>query len=103
MQTRFWSKVDKSGFCWLWTASVDHDGYGRFVVDGKTCKAHRIAYTLSIGPIPDGLTIDHLCRNKRCVNPAHLEAVSQKENNHRGTSPSALNIQKTHCIRGHAF
>ncbi len=65
--------------------------------------AHRAAYELYVGPIPEGLTIDHLCRNTLCVNPAHLEAVTMRENILRGTGPSAQAARKTHCLRGHPF
>ena len=81
---RFWSKVDKNGpgGCWLWTASLNNRGYGRFGPTGqrKLVRAHRWAYEAVVGPIPDGLVIDHLCGVKRCVNPAHLEPVTNFEN-----------------------
>lgn len=92
---RFWAKVCDTGDCWLWTASLDSFGYGLFKVDRKTQKAHRWSYAYHVGPIPDGLTIDHLCRVRNCVRPDHLEAVTQKENTARA--------RKTHCIRGHEF
>lgn len=103
---RFWAKVDKDGpgGCWLWTAGRTNGGYGMFGVEGnRTVPAHRYAYELLVGPIPGGLTIDHLCRVRHCVNPAHLEAVTYAENNRRSTSPSALNSLKTHCPQGHAY
>lgn len=65
--------------------------------------AHRYAYELLVGPIPEGLHIDHLCRVRLCVNPAHLEAVTCHENNRRSTSPTAVNAKKTHCPRGHEY
>lgn len=80
---RFWSKVDRSGSCWLWTASTGR-GYGRFgiLVNGKTkiMKAHRIAYSLTNGRIPDGGEIDHRCRNRACVNAEHLRLATHKQN-----------------------
>lgn len=91
--------------CWEWTAAlVNSDGYGAFYYDGnRSGRAHRYAYQHYIGPIPEGLTIDHLCRNRKCVNPDHLEAVTNKENLRRGESPTAINARKTHCIHGHEF
>jgi hypothetical protein len=100
--TRFWSKVDSTGECWTWT-SVQRRGYGRFWLNGRYEEAHRIAFGLINGAIPEGLTLDHLCRNRSCVNPAHLEPVTMRENLMRGASPSAVNAQKTHCLRGHPF
>jgi hypothetical protein len=100
---RFWSKVDKTETCWLWTASIDGDGYGWFRLYGRLERSHRIAYELLIGPIPDGLQLDHLCRNRGCVNPDHLEPVPLIENVMRGEGPMAVNARKTHCIHGHEF
>jgi hypothetical protein len=65
--------------------------------------AHRLAYQLLVGPIPEGLVIDHLCRNPPCQNPAHMECVTHRENTLRGASPHAMNARKTHCKRGHEF
>jgi hypothetical protein len=101
---RFWSKVSGVGprnGCWLWTGRVDGFGYGHFKTRKRSLKAHRVAWTLKCGPIPPGMTLDHLCRQPRCVNPEHLQVVTNKENILRGTSPTAVNAQKTHCKRGH--
>ncbi len=86
--------------CWLWRGSIDAEGYGRI---GRNQSAHRVAYELLVGPIPQGLTIDHLCRVRHCVNPAHLEPVTMAENLRRGMSFSAQNAVKTHCNRGHPY
>lgn len=80
---RFWSKVDKSGFCWIWRGTIEVRGYGVIRIDGKIKKAHRIAYELLRGPIPNNWPLDHLCENTLCVNPFHTEAVPNGENLHR--------------------
>lgn len=98
---RFWSKVSKTDGCWLWQASVDKWGYGWFKLAGKMRRAHSVSYELVVGPVPEGLQLDHLCRNPRCVNPAHLEPVTARENSLRSSSFVALNARKTHCPRGH--
>ena len=100
---RFMSKVDRTGDCWLWLAAKDGAGYGFATVGKQRQKAHRAAYELLIGPIPEGLQLDHLCRNPPCVNPAHLEPVTGRENTLRGISPIAVNARKTRCKRGHSF
>ena len=89
--------------CWNWTNFKDKVGYGKFSFNGKSRIAHRVSYELFKGKIPQGLQIDHLCRNTSCVNPLHLEPVTSKENTMRGTSPSAKNAAKTHCKRGHEY
>lgn len=103
---RFWAKVNKTDTCWLWTGSINKRGYGRVRRGGKVGRiilAHRYAYEASIGPIPAGLVIDHVCRVKHCVNPSHLEAVPDRVNVARGIGPTAVNARKTHCKRGHEF
>lgn len=103
---RFWSHVAVSeiGGCWEWMAYCNPEGYGMFGVrKGKTVRAPRFAYEDVVGPIPVGLVLDHLCRNTLCVNPSHLEPVSQRENILRGVGLPALNARKTHCLRGHPF
>ena len=106
--TRFWSHVDKSGDCWLWTGFLDKDGYGKFSLTRrrlgirKMFYAHRWAYVEANGPIPARLQLDHLCRQPSCVNPSHIEVVTMKENLRRGKpNKGAHNAQKTHCKRGH--
>lgn len=99
-EERFWSKVNKTEECWLWTAAVDKAGYGRF----GDRYAHRYVYELKVGPVPQGLQIDHLCRVRHCVNPDHLEPVTQRENILRSPiSVAAVNARKTHCPRGHRY
>jgi hypothetical protein len=111
---RFWSHVDKTEGCWLWTGSPVGKGYGRIGISGHGVLVHRFAYELLVGPIPEGLTIDHVkangCTSKLCVKaiadefgPAHLEAVTPRENNLRGDCYSGVNARKTHCSRGHPY
>lgn len=104
-EERFWSKVDRKTpqQCWPWLASKREFGYGQFRLGETMALAHRVAYELLIGQIPDGLELDHLCRNPSCVNPAHLEPVTHRENCLRGTGSSARNARKAHCPRGHYY
>ena len=88
--------------CWHWTGQVARDGYGRMSVDGRKQMVHRLAYAVWIGPIPDGLEIDHLCMVKVCINPAHLEAVTRRENMLRQPRIGARAAQ-TECIHGHPY
>jgi hypothetical protein len=106
----FWAKVNMLGDCWVWTGrSGNQFGHGKFSwrengkIRGKT--AHRLAYELSHGvTLPDDVVVDHaVCDNPRCVNPAHLEPKSQRENVLRSSGPSAENARKTHCTHGHEF
>lgn len=95
--------VTESG-CWLWIGSVDRGGYGTFRIEkSKAVRAHRFSYEWLREPIPDGLTIDHLCRVKCCVNPWHMEPVTLRENILRSDGVSALSARKTHCDYGHPF
>ena len=102
---RFWEKADRSrgpDACWPWTAFT-FQGYGRIATSKRrSAAAHRVAYTLTVGPIPVGLQIDHLCRNHGCVNPAHMEVVTQAENVRRGIGGWNSAV-KTHCPRGHEY
>lgn len=94
--------VALAGECWLWTAASSR-GYGYLSFGGQRWRAHRFAYEHLVGPVPDGLVLDHLCRNTLCLNPAHLEPVTQRENLRRGESPVGINAQRTHCSQGHEF
>jgi len=100
---RFWIKVNKTETCWLWAAGINSLGYGKFQIGKKSCFAHRVSYELSIGPIPEGLSLDHLCRVRHCVNPAHLEPVTQRENIMRGNGIAAKEAAKTHCPKNHPY
>lgn len=102
----FWEKVDKTATCWLWTGNINHAGYGRFNYLGKRIMAHRVSYELVVGPIPEGLQIDHLCRVRNCVNPSHLEPVTNAENVRRGISVppfAVINRAKTYCPQNHPY
>ena len=111
---RFWSYVEKTEDCWVWTRGLDRHGYGQFRFEGKTRRAHRLAYEVVVGPIPEGLQLDHRCHvadecvglpcpHRRCVNPAHLLPVTHRENSLRGNGVSRANHLKTHCDYGHEF
>jgi hypothetical protein len=117
---RFLTKIDgdgpipahrpELGPCTIWTGAKTGAGYGNLWVNGQYLGAHRVAWTLFVGPVPDDLEIDHLCRNRACVKacadsngPAHLEPTTHRENDLRGTGRSARNAEKEQCLNGHPF
>lgn len=98
---RFWEKISVSADgCWNWTASLDDCGYGKYAIGGgRWRRAHRISF----GDVPEGLELDHLCRNRACCNPSHLEAVTHRTNMSRADWSNNFNRKKTHCKGGHEF
>ena len=103
---RFWPKVNKTETCWLWTGAKSSAGYGQISDRGRALYAHRLAYEWLVTPIPEGLVIDHLCRVRHCVNPDHLEPVTQAENVRRGETGAASSARaklQADCKHGHPF
>lgn len=113
-EQRFFTKLTKTDTCWLWNTCTT-DGYGYFFGDGRFQRAHRWAYKHFIGPIPEGLELDHVCHNpahcaggptcphRRCVNPLHLEVVTHRENTLRGNGVAGKYARATHCKNGHPW
>ena len=125
LEERFWQKVNKDGLngCWEWTGSLDGGGYSMMWHEGRCRRAHIVSYELAKGKVPEGLQLDHICHkpetceggisclHRRCINPDHLEAVTQEENTHRGHHRPqkfyelghAFQRAKTHCPKGHEY
>lgn len=109
LERRIMNKFTAGDDCWEWKAGRNQSGYGVIGAGGnggRPLRAHRVLYEILVGPIPAGLDIDHLCRNRGCVNPAHLEPVTRSENVRRGIAPLVTRqraAERTHCKRGHEF
>lgn len=93
--------VQVTGFCWLWTGQLTDKGYGQVRFNGKMMRAHRATYLFLVGEPPEELVTNHLCKVRNCVNPDHMEFVTQRENVMYSYSPASENARKTHCKRGH--
>lgn len=108
-EEKFWDRVSKQGSCWVWTGEINGWGYGATHVERKHRSAHRVAYEMARGPIPPGMQVDHLCGNKVCVNPDHLEPVTLQENLRRARVAGRIfdlgvfHKAKTQCPHGHAY
>jgi len=102
---RFYSKIkfNKETWCWDWVGTTLQRGYGHFSIKRKIWRSHRLSFAIHKGELIEGLTLDHLCRNRACCNPEHLEQVTSKVNILRGESVSAKNAKKTHCPQGHEY
>ena len=113
MKRNLWKKIERrenphpefiDGDCWEWTGTKANRGYGSIHHNGRDgYLPHRLSYELLVGPIPDGLVLDHLCKNRCCVRPSHLEPVTNRVNILRGEGIAAQNFFKTHCLKGHPF
>lgn len=100
VQSYLWAKVDMTEYCWNWTGGKDRKGYGRFHVRAQEIMAHRASYLLEVGPIPDGMLLDHSCRNKSCVRPTHLRPATSKQN---GENLDGVSTNNTSGYRGVFF
>lgn len=99
---RLMRRVRRSDGCWEWQGNLGIGGrYGSIKDEGRDRPVHRVAYEALVGVVPDGMELDHLCRNTRCVRPDHLEPVSHRENVRRGDGWAGVNARKSLCLRGH--
>jgi len=104
LNERLWSgAIEDEGGCWPWQRARTERGYGVIQRDGRMSLVHRVAYELTRGDSPPGMTIDHLCRTRSCIRPSHMEVVTRGENTMRGNTITAALAAKTHCLRGHPF
>lgn len=100
---RFWRKVEKADSCWIWRGARSGEGYGLMTIGGRRRLTHRLSWLLHEGPIPIDKHLDHLCRVRQCVNPAHLEVVTSRQNTMRGTNQVVRNAAVTQCPQGHPY
>ena len=103
MLDRFWSKVERTKSCWNWKAATYRDGYGIFGLDGGVVRAHRLAYELLVGEIPIDKELHHICKNKLCVNPYHLEAITHREHQRKFNGLISNQLLRIHCPHGHEY
>lgn len=104
LEARLLAKLDDSSTdCWLWTGRRVKDGYGAISIDGHARPVHRVAYELWVGPIPEGLEVDHQCDVRNCIRPDHLKPMTHRENGLRSNNLGGVNARKTHCVNGHEF